>query len=47
MVKTFKNSILKLRMKLLKAWTRGKENKAVKLQHKLLEAELERKKNMS
>lgn len=47
MVKTFKDRMLKMRMKLLKAWTRGKEKKAVKLQHKLLEAELERKKKMS
>jgi hypothetical protein len=39
--------MLKLRMKLLKAWTQGKEKKAVKLQHKLLEAELKRKKKMS
>lgn len=47
MVKTFKDRMSKLRMKLLKAWTKGKEKKAVKLQHKILEAELERKKKMS
>lgn len=39
--------MIKLRMKLLKAWSNGKEKKAVKLQHKLLEAELKRKNNMS
>lgn len=44
LVKTFKDRMLKMRMKLLKAWTRGKEKKAVKLQHKLLEAELKNKK---
>lgn len=33
--------------KLLKAWTRGKEKKAVKLQHKLIKEELKRKDNMS
>jgi hypothetical protein len=47
MVKSLNDKIAKLWMKLLKAWTRGKEKKAVKLQHKLLEAELERKKKMS
>ena len=47
MVKSLNDKIAKLWMKLLKAWTRGKEKKAVKLQHKLLEAELERKNKMS
>lgn len=43
MVKSVKNKILQLRMKLLKAWTRGKEKKAVKLQHKILEKTLKDK----
>lgn len=30
-------------MKLLKAWSKGKEKKAIKLQHKLLEMELDNK----
>jgi hypothetical protein len=33
----------KLWRKLLKAWTQGKERKAVKLQHKLLNEELKQK----
>lgn len=44
MVQRFRDKMLKLRMKLLKAWTRGKEKKAVKLQHKMLLAELKNKK---
>ena len=44
MVKSLNDKIAKLWMKLLKAWTKGKEKKAVKLQHKLLEAELKKKK---
>jgi hypothetical protein len=38
-----KNKMLKLYKKLLKAWTQGKEKKAIKLQHKLLEQELKNK----
>ena len=47
MVKKINDRIGRLWMKLLKAWTKGKEKKAVKLQHKLLKAELERNKDMS
>lgn len=43
MVKSLNDKIAKLWLKLLKAWAQGKEKKAVKLQHKMLEAELERK----
>ena len=32
-------------MKLLKAWVQGKSNKAIRLQHKLLEEELKRRNN--
>ena len=34
----------KLWKKLLKAWTQGKEKKAIKIQHKLLKEELNNKK---
>ena len=44
MVKTLKDKMQKTYMKLLKAWTQGKEKKAVKLQHKLLKQELKGKK---
>lgn len=44
MVKKINQKMSKIWLKLLKAWTKGKEKKAVKLQHKLLEAELERNK---
>lgn len=43
MVKEIKNKMKKTYMKLLKAWSKGKEKKAIKLQHKLLEMELDNK----
>jgi hypothetical protein len=43
MTKKIKDKMSKLYRKLLKAWVEGKEKKAVKLQHKLLEKELKKK----
>lgn len=43
MTKKIKNKMLKIYKKLLKAWTKGKTKKAVKLQHLLLEEELKNK----
>lgn len=42
MTKKIKNKMRKTYLKLLKAWTKGKENKAVKLQHKLLKQQLKK-----
>ena len=44
MVKSLKDKMRKTYMKLLKAWTQGKEKKAIKLQHKMLKQELKSKK---
>lgn len=44
MVKQIKNKMQKTWAKLLKAWTKGKEEKAIKLQHKLLKQQLKAKK---
>ena len=38
-----KEKMRKTYLKLLKAWTKGKEKKAIKLQHKLLRQELKSK----
>lgn len=43
MVKQVKDKMKKLTMKLFKAWTEGKEKKAVKLQHKILKTTLKQK----
>lgn len=43
MVKQIRDKIKKLTMKLLKAWTQGKEKKAIKLQHKILKDNLKNK----
>lgn len=37
--------IKKLYLKLLRAWVKGKKKKAIRLQHEMLEAELEKKRN--
>lgn len=42
MVKDFSGKIAKVWKKLLKAWTLGKEKKAVKLQHKMLKLQLKK-----
>ena len=42
MVKDFSGKIAKVWRKLLKAWTLGKEKKAVKLQHKMLKLQLKK-----
>jgi hypothetical protein len=42
-VKQLNQRMSKLWRKLLKAWTLGKEKKAIKLQHRLLKAELKNK----
>ena len=44
MTKNVADKMKKTWKKLLKAWTKGKEKKAVKLQHKLLVEELNNKK---
>jgi len=43
MVEKIKNEMKKTYMKLLKAWTKGKEKKAIKLQRKLLQMEIDKK----
>lgn len=43
MVKKLKDKMKNLTMKLLKAWTQGKEKKAIKLQHKILKENLKNK----
>jgi hypothetical protein len=40
MVAHIKDKLAKLTRKLLKAWTEGKEQKAIKLQHKILKENL-------
>ena len=47
MVKMISDKMLKMRKKLLKAWTKGKEKKAIKLQHKILNHELKKKKTLN
>ena len=42
MVQEFGDKIAKVWKKLLKAWTLGKEKKAVKLQHKMLKLQLKK-----
>ncbi len=42
MVKDFSGKIAKVWRKLLKAWTLGKEKKAIKLQHKMLKLQLKK-----
>ena len=44
MVADINEKMQKVHKKLLKAWTKHKEKKAIKLQHKLLKLELEKKK---
>lgn len=43
MGRKIKNKMRKTYLKLLKAWTKGNEKKAIKLQHKLLEQQLKNK----
>lgn len=43
MAKAIIDKIIKMRLKLLKAWVKGKTDKAIKLQHKILEEELKRR----
>jgi dihydrodipicolinate synthase/N-acetylneuraminate lyase len=43
MVKQVKDKMKRLTMKLYKAWTEGKEKKAIKLQHKILKRSLKEK----
>lgn len=42
MVQNISDKISKVWKKLLKAWTLGKEKKAVKLQHKMLKLQLKK-----
>ena len=44
MVRQLKDKLSKLTRKLLKAWTEGKEQKAIKLQHKILKENLKQNK---
>lgn len=43
MARLLSHKIIKLKMKLLKAWTQGKQHKAIKLQHKILHRTLKEK----